>query len=900
MKKILERILTIAFLIMTIAAINATAATFTVTNTNDSGAGSLRQAVLDANAAASADTIVFDASFNTARTINLATLIAVSQADTVDNLTITGPGANLLTINASGTNRVFTNGFTNGGIADTLSISGMTITRSGTLSSDFAAIQNAAVLTVNGIVFSSISGGAIDNTNNISRSNLTVTNSVFNSNTGFFGGAAINNDGAVTVTNSTFNSNTAGAGGAISNGDSLTVSGSTFTNNTVFSNSATGLGGGAIYSSSNRANAVVNITNSTFTGNMEAGNSGGGGAIRNRDGSMTITNSTFTNNSAVAGGGAVRNTDIISISGCNFTNNSTVGANAQQSGQGSGGAISNQGGGQVTIADSVITGNSAANFGGGIYYQPNNFSGGPFLSITNSTVSNNISNSDNNSTGDGGGIYLSGGGPAATITGSTISGNTANLGEPISFGNGRGGGIWSEVLFTMTNSTVSGNTAQRSYGGIYIYNINGGAGAAVNFTNSTIVNNRTPGRNGGLLFDNSFSNVTVNLRNSIFANNTDNGTSPDLGNIFGSTYNSQGYNLIRSTTGATITGTTTGNITGVDPKLDKVLRNNGGATLTYALRPCSAAIDAGDPTTFPATDQRGVSRPQDGNGDGSSRSDIGAFERRLIDMISAEPFDFDGDCRADVSVFRPANGGWYIQQSTAGFTGTLFGQNGDKIVPADYDGDGKIDVAVVRNGIWYLQRSRLGFTGFVFGDGNDIPVPADYDGDGTADVAVFRPSNGVWYLQQSTAGFTGIAFGISTDKPVPADYDGDGKTDIAVNRSGIWYIQRSQLGFIGIQFGDANDRLVPADYDGDGKADVAVFRPSNGVWYLQQSTAGFTGITFGVGTDLPTAADYDGDGKADLAVFRNGIWYLNRSTQGFTGVSFGAATDKPVPNAFVQ
>ena len=268
--------------------------------------------------------------------------------------------------------------------------------------------------------------------------------------------------------------------------------------------------------------------------------------------------------------------------------------------------------------------------------------------------------------------------------------------------------------------------------------------------------------------------------------------------------------------------------------------------------------------------------------------------------IRPSQFDFDGDRKADVSVFRPENGAWYLQQSSAGFTGVTFGFGTDKLVPADYDGDGKTDVAVYRSGTWYLLRSQLGFTGVTFGDANDIPVPADYDGDGKADIAVFRPSNGTWYLQQSTAGFTGVAFGISTDKPVPADYDGDGKTDIAVNRSGTWYIQRSQLGFYGVQFGDSNDKLVPADYDGDGKADVAVFRPSNGTWYIQQSTAGFTGIAFGVGTDLPAPADYDGDGKADVAVYRAGTWYLNRSTAGFTGIAFGASSDLVVPSAYTR
>ena len=256
--------------------------------------------------------------------------------------------------------------------------------------------------------------------------------------------------------------------------------------------------------------------------------------------------------------------------------------------------------------------------------------------------------------------------------------------------------------------------------------------------------------------------------------------------------------------------------------------------------------------------------------------------------------DFDGDGKADVSVFRPNNGIWYLQQSTAGFAGIAFGLSTDKLFPAD------TDVAVYRSGTWHLQRSQLGFTSVSFGAADDIPIPIDYDGDGEADIAVFRPSNGVWYLLQSTAGFTSIAFGQNGDKPVAADYDGDNKADIAVNRNGTWYIERTSLGFYGIQFGDANDKLVPANYDGDGKTDVAVFRPSNGVWYLLQSTNGFTSAAFGFGTDIPVAADYDGDGRADLAVVRNGNWYLNRTTQGFIGIQFGTSTDLPVPNAFIR
>ena len=298
-------------------ASSAFAATLTVTNANDGGAGSLRGALA---AAAAGDTITFDAGAfppSGSTVITLATgQLAISQ-----NLTVQGPGAGAVTVSGGqGASRVFS---VAAGI--TAGLSGLNIANGGAGSQFGGAISN---------------GGT-----------LTLTKCSLGNNSAYFGGG-IYNTGTLTVTGCTLTGNNGVSGGAIySSGGTLTLTNSTLSGNTASDGNGGGNGGGI-----DSSTATVTLTGCTLNGNS----AGSGGGISRIGGSMTVTNCTFSGNATLSGGfgAGIYNTGS-GGSGLVLTNCTLAGNTASQAGKG--GGIYNTAG--AIIQSCILNGNTA--LGGG-------------------------------------------------------------------------------------------------------------------------------------------------------------------------------------------------------------------------------------------------------------------------------------------------------------------------------------------------------------------------------------------------------------------------------------------------------------------------------------------------------------------------------------------------------
>ncbi len=311
---------------------------------------------------------------------------------------------------------------------------------------------------------------------------------------------------------------------------------------------------------------------------------------------LTLRHLTIANgNTTVSGAGIMVLGGTLTVADCIFSGN--------QSTTGNGGAIYNGSPGTIEISNSTFTNNNA-NFGGAIY---NNYDalvdGVVTMTITDSTFATN------SATSCGGAIYNQ---EAANVSGSTFSGNSADS----------GGGICTVSPLpdnpsstTVTNSTFSGNTATTDGGGVVTSADDSDSIATTTLISSTLSGN-SAGSGGGV--SNELYGI-LNLQNTIVANSTSGG---DCVNSTTGTVNGSGINLIEDGS-CSVAGALSG-----DPMLG-VLADNGGPTQTMALQTGSPAINAATQCPPPATDQRGVSRPQ------GASCDIGAFE--LVVAVAMNP-----------------------------------------------------------------------------------------------------------------------------------------------------------------------------------------------------------------------------------------------------------------------
>lgn len=658
----------------------AGAANFVVTTTADTideadGVVSLVEAVRMANQEPGPDTITFSdgsgGSVNfhdgTAETITLV----LGEIDVCGPLTITGPGAEKLSISGGDASRIFD-------IAeDDTIITGLTF-RNGKGVGGGAIFKDGGTLTMSNCVVKDsdagidsgggiyVEAGALELTDSTVtgnkagengggilavRSDLILVRSVVEKNgaLGDNGGGIFASDSDVSLRDSALGGNTAreSGGGIYATGGTLTLLRSAVeTNTTQITLTGVSFSGGGIVAK----DTEVSLTDSAVSENSTTGR---GGGISTTGGSLTLLRTWVEKNT---GGGIETADTTVSLSDC-FVNENTLdgGISALR------GSVSlircrvewnraidpdvvSHGGGidasfevELTVTDCVISNNQAGDDGGGIY------AANGVVSVTRSTISNNRALGQTEIAGLGGGIRFSG---SLTMTGCTISGNGGIDG---------GAGIHSTGASSaiLTQCTISGNIArspESTGGGIYA---NGGSVALAHCT----INGNSANSGGGIYTE----VVDLTLTNSIVANSG--GLDIDLD---GTALTLDGINIVQQGiiraisdgTGQIITDPT--HLLTADPLLGPLLPN-GGPTKTHALLSGSPAIDAGD-NSFAgglADDQRGSGFGRIVKGKATSPSDIvdiGAYELQRLENFPSLSYadwrsqNFDAGQLADTSV----------------------------------------------------------------------------------------------------------------------------------------------------------------------------------------------------------------------------------------------------------
>jgi len=796
----------------------AGATAFTVLNTNDSGAGSLRQAILDANGSAGSDRIEFAIPGSGVQTITPATALpAITGTVVIDGYTQPGASANT---QATGTDAILIVELAGGGSGNGLTVSATACTIQGLVIRGFGvgiSIDGASNIVAGDYI-------GVDATGTLDRGNST----------GILIGSLAGTDnrigGSLPAERNVISGNDTRALRTI--GDRTTIAGNYIGTNAA-GTAAIANGQGVVLE---RSSNLVGGTNATPGGgctgacNLISGNAGNGvfvGAALAVAGQNEIRGNYVGTD--VTGQSAIPNADGIAIADPD-----------NQVGLATG-----------TAADrNVVSGNSNR----GIYLTRE----GTNASAANNTIARNFV-----------GLSSTGGALGNGGRGIELQDAKDNLFTENTIGHNGGTGLYHRagLIQTGLNNHFERNAIFAS-GGLAIDlevsipspprggvtpNDPGDADGAQNQPNRL--------QNFPILFSAASSGGGTEVRGTL--NSTPG--SPFLIELFASSScDPSGFGEAETFVDDLMVSTD------MDGNTDFVVTLPAAAPGTFLT---ATATDSGGSTSeLSACREVDRPRPIANDFDGDGGSDVATYRPAtgfwfLLRSTSGSskfgwgeagdlpaPGDFDGDGVTDIAVFRPGTGEWYVRASSAGGIFQPWGEAGDVPVPADYDGDGITDIAVYRpsNGVWYILRSRGDFLLQQWGQPGDLPVPADFDGDGRTDIAIFRPTEG-WYLAQTSAGGLLVPWGSGADEPLPADYDGDGRADLGIFRpsEGSWYLHRSTAVDILVPWGENGDIPVSGDYDGDGPSDLGVFRPSEGAWYLLQSTAGPLFVPWGESQDKP-------------------------------------------------
>lgn len=455
--------------------------------------------------------------------------------------------------------------------------------------------------------------------------------------------------------------------------------------------------------------------------------------------------------------------------------------------------------GDLTLERVAVINNETDDLGGGV------FSDNGTLSIIETTV-------DGNQASSGGGLWVaSQPGESVTIDRSTISNNlSTNDGAGLFIS---GDGNTTDGTVTITNSTFSGNVSGGAGGGIATLNQ-----SDLTITSSTITSNDANSGGGIEVQGNSAS-----INNTIISENEATSAANTAGTITGSN------NLIDA----------------ADAGLT-ALGDHGGATLTHALLPNSPAIDQGNDSLATSLDQRGFRRQTNLEGDGSSTYiDIGAVELSPLFVTTSLEADFNGDGRSDELRYDPISKNLIVLAADANRDKqsyqvwgqvTIDSANGydwDRFKVGDFNGDGRDDFIAYRDSAavdssWAIGISD-GTTFHVHDVGQtlitqewlkDSLTVGDFDGDGSDELVVLKSvgdninynwemlqysansgvtlstaDNGLYWGSVASNGFSEFAADVHQNPIHAGDVDEDGRDDLLVlSQGGTWYAAFAGIG----------------------------------------------------------------------------------------------------------